>query len=143
MKNVYDENGYNPPDEEVAFRVNYNPTINPYISVNGHLISRPHFTSDVSEFFQYIYDNPNRLITSEEIDKKAKVKLKKGMDDVLRDLGFRKELAQIFFKEMTNKQVYFRNPVNHGHLKNMEIDMNDIYKTTFTPKRKTAKYPTT
>lgn len=129
-------------ENETAFRVNYSPKVEPFISVNGHWISRPHFTGDVSVFFEYIHKNPNRRITKEELENKQKIKLKKGMDDILRDLGFRGVLAKTFFKEMTNNSVYFVNPVRHKDLKELHVDYRDIYELLFTPKRKTAIFPT-
>lgn len=141
MKNE-DGNFYNPDENETAFRVNYSPKISPYIAVNGHWISRPHFTSNIGDFFAYIHNNPNRTITAVEVEEQTKIKLQKGMDDILRDLGFRGSLAKVFFKEMTNSQVYFVNPVSHGYLQSLNIDMDDTYKLIFTPKRKSAIFPT-
>jgi len=131
-----------PFQDEVAFRVNYSPKIQPYIFVNMHAISRPHFTSEISTFFGYIHANPNREITLREVEETQKIKLKKGMDDILRDLGFRGELARIFFKKMTNNAVHFTNPVRHCDLEELNIDLIDIYKTVFSPKRKKAIFPT-
>ena len=71
----------NVPDDEIAFRVNYNPKLERYISVNGHIISRPHFTGVVSTFFEYIYENANRTVTSQEVERVVKIKLKKDNQD--------------------------------------------------------------
>ena len=126
----------NVPDEEVAFRVNYDPKHWKYIAVNGHTISRPHFTSDISGLFQYIHTNANRVVTRQEVEDALKFKLKKGMDDVLRDLGFRGALAQAFFDEMTNGSVHFVNPVTWGRLRELKIDFREVYDLIFSPKRK-------
>lgn len=138
MKKVQFE-GIDP--DEIAFRVNYSPKVEPYISINGHWISHPHFTSSISDFFAYIHKNPNRRITKEELATQN-IKLNKGMDDTLRDLGFRKELAQLFFKEMTNNAVHLVNPVTHKDLKEKGIYLEDIYRLIYTPKRTTAIWPT-
>lgn len=131
------------PDEEDAFWVNYDPKIWKYITVNGHIISRPHFTSNVSEFFAYIHTNANRVVTRQEVEQALNITLKKGMDDVLRDLGFRGVLAQAFFEEMSTGSVHFINPVTWGRVRALDIASGDIYKTIFTPKRKSAVFPTT
>jgi hypothetical protein len=128
-------------ENEIVFRVNYTPNVEPFISVNGHWISRPHFTSNIGDFFSYIHKNSNRRITKEEV-LAQNIELKKGMDDILRDLGFRGILARVFFKEMTNSAVYFVNPVSLKDLKELKIEDIEVYRLMYTPKRKTAILPT-
>ncbi len=130
------------PDDETAFRVNYDASKSKYIAVNGHIISRPHFGSDVSGFFQYIHGNANRKVTRQEVEDVWKFKMKKGMDDVLRDLGFRGALAQIFFIEMTNGMVHFVNPVTWRRIRELRVDVDDVYRMILSPKRKGGVFPT-
>ena len=130
------------PDEEIAFVVKYKPQISRYIFINLHYLSRPHFTKEISSFIEYIITNPNKDITSDEIRDVVKIELKKGMDDVLRDIGFRGDLAKIFFRKMTNSVVHFVNPVYKKDLREMGIDQFNIYKLLLTPKRKSAIFPT-
>ncbi len=130
-------------DNQIAFRVIYKPDIQPYIFVNGNMLSRPHSTKDISTFFEYICNHPNKRITTEELQSVAKISLKKGMDDILRDLGFRGVLAKLFFREMTNNSVYFVNPVLQGEVNKLGIDWGDVSALIHTPKRKGGLFPTT
>jgi len=141
MKKLNSKEEYESEDE-IAFRVNYSPDTSLYISINGHWISRPHTSKNICDFFEYVHTNPDRIITKVEIEKNLQIKLNKGVDDILRDLGFRGVLAKIFFKKMTNDSVYFTNPVYVSDLKKLGIDLWDVYKLIYTPKRKGAITPT-
>lgn len=124
------------PENEIAFRLNYKPEVEPFISINMNWVSKPHFSSDISEVFGYIYANVGKEITTSDIKRDLNIELKKGIDDILRDLGFKGDLAKIFFKKMTNNSVHFTNPVFHHDLKMLNIDYMEIWRLLHTPKRK-------
>src|SRR5581483_678401 len=81
------------------------------IKLNGLLITKPDFESENHQFFSYIYINPNRRVSRKEIEKSLKIDLKKTNSDILRDLGFKGTLRQLFFPGATKSKVLFNNPI--------------------------------
>ncbi|MFA6476131.1 MAG: hypothetical protein WCV68_01800 [Candidatus Paceibacterota bacterium] len=120
--------------DDIAYRVNFDPNIL-CILVNGHELSRLHSKTDIADFFEYVNSHPNIAIKLSDL---KKLRLKKGLDDILRDIGFRGILAKMFFPKMTNSEIIFRNPIYQKDLEELGIDYVDAWILLHTPKRKGA-----
>ena len=92
---------------DTLYHVTY---VNREVRVNGFRISRQNFGSENELAFDYIYRNPNRLIELSEIEESVGHPLSKKLREVVRDLGFVRELREIFF-DLNKTDIYFHNPV--------------------------------
>lgn len=108
----------------VAYRITYSPK-NREILVNEFLLAKPDFNSENEITFSYLYDNSNKTISINEIEKQVGQKLKKSIHEILRDLGFTGSFAKAFFSA-SNKGVIFRNPITFQDLKDLKIDFIKI-----------------
>lgn len=84
------------------------------IKLNNIVIAKPDFESENERFFSYVYSNPNKPLTIEEIKEFGfgkDSKLKKRISDIVRDLGFNGNLRKIFFPVVSQDKVMFTNPI--------------------------------
>lgn len=80
------------------------------------ILATPIFNRTNDLVFKYLFDNPNKLITKNELEREArKETISKSMHDIVRELGFEKEIRTIFFKA-TKTTIIFRNPITKQHL---------------------------
>ena len=99
------------------------------IMVNDYPLSKPHFNSRNEQIFFYLYKNPNRRITKDELQKEVKSEKnvgKKKIERALRDLGFEGVLLKAFFPHVSINAVHFRNPVRVRDLSNAGISIKEI-----------------
>lgn len=85
------------------------------------LLSRPHFGGENEMVFSYLFKNQGKRISLKELEREAtKMPLKKRIHEILKDLGFKGELAKAFFS-ISKTGVIFQNPVTPEQMKDLEI----------------------
>ena len=99
------------------------------VKVNDYVLSKPHFNSRNEQILFYLYKNPNRRITKDELQKEVKSEKNVGakkIERALRDLGFEGVLLKAFFPHISINAVHFRNPVRVRDLSNAGISVKEI-----------------
>ncbi len=90
-------------------------------------LSRPILNSENDLFFLYVFNNPDKKIRVEEIEKDANKTVGKNIGNTLNDLGFKNEIRKLFF--LTNKDtVIFRNFIPKDRLGNFGINQENLKK---------------
>ena len=56
--------------------------------------------------FQFLIENPNRVISKQEVEDHIKNKLTKKISKIIENFGFRKDLRRMFFGNSTEKHTY-------------------------------------
>jgi len=90
------------------------------ILVNNFLLAKPDFFRENEVVFTYVYNNPNRRISLEEIKEKTRYKITKSLPKILENLGFTGQLRKAFF-DVSSKGIRLRNPVTKKDLKELGI----------------------
>lgn len=108
---------------EILYKITYSDHSRE-IKLNGMTIVKPDFESENDRFFNYVYLNPNRSISREEIEKSTQEKLKKSNSDILKDLGFTGAIRQIFFPGTNKTKLKFNNPITKEYA--YQHDLPDI-----------------
>lgn len=86
------------PKKEVHVSIRFDD-MNRYILLNdSFLIAQPDYDSENYRFFEYVWKNPNRTITLDELNKKLESPLKKPLAKILENLNFRGQLKDTFFQ---------------------------------------------
>ncbi len=78
-------------------------------------IGNPDFNSENDLVFSFLYENPNRRITVEEIENKIGGKLTKTLHKIVENLGFEGDTKKLFFS-VSKGVIEFRNPVTKKDL---------------------------
>ena len=111
-------------NDEVLYRVSFD---NRAIMVNGFRLSKPHFDSENDVVFDYIFQNPGRKIELAEIEAATKRTLNKKLYDIIRTLGFKNELKDIFFPHVSKTAVTFINPVTEADFRKRKLREPHLY----------------
>jgi hypothetical protein len=91
------------------------------IRVNGFRLSRPNFNSENELVFEYLFRNANRRVDLTEIEATVGRPLAKKLREVVRDLGFRDELKEMFFPGISKTAIVFVNPVTKAEFEAREL----------------------
>lgn len=93
------------------------------IRLNNILIAKPDFNSENEIFFTFLYKNPNKRFSKEEIEQTQgkDFKFHKRLQQIVNDLGFKGNVRDLFFVGISEKGVMFRNPVTKETLKDLNI----------------------
>lgn len=102
------------------------------LKINKIVIAKPHFESENDYFATYITNNPSGKLTSLEFTKFKRDKMIKKFDQIINDLGFKKNMKKLFFPNISIKAVEFKNQVTLEDMKKAGID--DIYPADFSSK---------
>ncbi len=74
-------------------------------------LARLHFNGQNDLVFSYIYENPYRIITLDEIEANAtREPLRKNLHEFVRAFGFSGTLRELFF-DVSKRSIYFRKEV--------------------------------
>ena len=106
-------------DNNLKYEIIYTPDREILLD-DRYILAKPIFNSENEAVFNCIYENANRKITREEIEKKTGKKLTKTLPDILDKLGFRGDLKKAFFN-VSSDAVEFRNPVSQEILEKLGI----------------------
>jgi len=104
--------------DEVLYEVTFQ---NREVRVNGFRLSRPNFNSENEVVFDYLFRHPNRRIELAEIESVTGRPLTKKLREIVRDLGFRAELREIFFPGIAKTAIEFVNPVTRSDFLKREL----------------------
>lgn len=107
------------PSGQTIYEVKY--TNAQEVLLNNFLLSKLDFNSENDNVFGFIFRNPNRIITLDELKQPAGGDLKKDIHKILENLGFKADLRKAFFRVSKNG-VLFRNPVQKKDLEESGID---------------------
>jgi len=105
---------------EVTFR-------NRKVRINGLVLSEPRYDSENEIVFNYIFSNPNRKISLNEIESKTGISIAKRIGVIVRDLGFKKDLKKMFFPDVSKTALRFVNPVTSLELRSRGIQLPRIF----------------
>lgn len=83
-------------------------------------LSKPDFDSENDNFFNFIYNNPNKKINIPEIEASIGA-LRKRPINILADLGFTGDIKKMFFPAVSNKAIEFINPITEKYLKDNRL----------------------
>lgn len=99
---------------------------------NKYILSCPRYGNQAYDLFDVIYKNPRRKLTRKFIEKIIKeinqsdYEIKRRIDGLLADLGFKKELRKIFFPHVTQEALFFRNDVFNNELTRSPINNKSL-----------------
>ena len=92
------------------------------ILINGQFIlGKPDFERENDLVFDYLINNPNKIITKEEIEKAIGSSLTKSLHKIVENLGFRGEIKKVFI-DVSKVSIRFRNPITRSTLDNLGIN---------------------
>ena len=124
-------NSYLEEKEKTAvLKISYD---NHKLKINEIVIAKPHFESENDYFATYITNNPGKKLTNQEFVKFKNGKMTKKFDQIINDLGFKRNIKKLFFPNISIKAVEFRNQVTSEDMKKAGID--DIYPSDFSLKK--------
>jgi len=85
------------------------------VKLNHIVIAKTDGFSENDNCMAYFITNPNRYINVEELEKVCGGTLTKRITDIIRDLGFTRELKTIFFPDVSKNGLYFVNPITQQY----------------------------
>lgn len=111
------------------------------VTISGHYLCSPRFNGDNAYFLEYVLLHPNEKIAKEDIEAYMNKPLKKKLDDIVRELGFEKNVKKLFFPQVAGDAVIFRNPIYQEHLEQIGIGKIDLaeYAKEITGKRRKSE----
>jgi len=86
------------PKRNVHVSIDFDEFNRYIILSDSFLIAQPAFDSENHRFFEYVWQNPNRVINLDELNAKLENPLKKPLAKVLENLNFRGPLKDAFFQ---------------------------------------------
>lgn len=103
-------------DNQVCLYISYSDKTREVLLNDVIILAKPNFGSPNDQVFRYLYNNPNKTITKEELQKEAtKVTITKTLHAIIKDLKFKKELREIFFN-VSKTKIRFNNPITKQDL---------------------------
>lgn len=112
---------------EGKYFVNINDKTHEILINNRFRIGKPHFNSPNHQFIEYVLARPNSTITREEV-LAAKLDTTQQFKGMIDDLGFDGELKKVFFPQISNKAIEFRNHLTDEDIKRFGIDEKALEK---------------
>ena len=92
------------------------------ILLNNLVLARPEFGSENEIVFRYLFDNPNRPVKLDELQKRmGDQAIKKTLHKIVENLGFQGDLKDAFFS-VTKDSILFRNPIRKEDMKKLGKD---------------------
>lgn len=96
-----------------------------------YILSRPRYGGQSFNFFEVVYNNQRKKLTGKFIEDKISCsggKISRRFKGLITDLGFKKGLCKIFFPQITQEALFFRNNVFMNELDNKLINIKAIDK---------------
>ncbi|PIY72615.1 hypothetical protein COY87_00010 [Candidatus Roizmanbacteria bacterium CG_4_10_14_0_8_um_filter_33_9] len=112
-------------NDEVMYQITY--TKQRQVLMNNAQISKPDFNSENDLVFSFLYENPNRRISKEEIEKAIGGKLTKSLHKIVENLGFEGDTKEVFFSVSKNA-IEFRNAITKKDLEEMKKPLIKLIK---------------
>lgn len=70
-----------------------------------YLVGKPNFDQENELIFEYVFNNPDKDITKQELEQKLEITIKKTLSKVINELGFTGEIRKAFFVKSSNKSI--------------------------------------
>jgi mRNA-degrading endonuclease RelE of RelBE toxin-antitoxin system len=83
-------------------------------------LSKPNFDSENANVFDFLYNNPNKKYTLQEIESSLDQKLTKNLSKIVENLGFTKDLKKVFF-QVSKTSIIFHNPISQKRMNNLDF----------------------
>ncbi len=110
--------------KDIVYEITYNDHTNEITINDRFILTTPQDDSENKYFFKYVYENPNKYIRLKNLKSEVKRSFKCSVDKrphhIINDLGFKGDIHKAFFK-ITQKTVFFRNPVTQEDLDKLGI----------------------
>lgn len=90
-------------------------------------LSKPTLESENDHFFQYVFNNPNRIIKANEIEENERAVIGKHFGNILNDLGFKGEIRKLFFTT-SKDSVIFRNFIPKDRISDFGVNQEELEK---------------
>ncbi len=93
-----------------------------------YILSRPRYGGQAYNFFEVVYNNQRKKLTKKFIGSKIgdDDKITRRFKGLITDLGFKKDLCKIFFPQVTQEALFFRNNVFMNELDNKLINIKAV-----------------
>jgi len=104
--------------ENSAYKITYSEKTREII-INNFLLANPDFDSENERVFTYIYKNPNKKISLEELQQNTG-RLGKTLHKIVENLGFTGNFRKAFF-DVSKTGIRFRNPITKTDLDELGI----------------------
>ncbi len=116
---------------EIAFELAYCSDIDRVIRVNDHPIATLRLDSENDNVFEFLMKHPNTRHTLNAGEIARGIKVKKTLDDVVKNLGFKGDARKLFFPTATATDIELRNPITSGELKergySKDLTVEDLF----------------
>lgn len=83
-------------------------------------IGKPNFMQENDLVFDFLYNNPNKPWTKDDIKSYSKVTIGKSFDKIVENLGFKGDLRKVFFN-ISKTHIQFNNPVTNADMLELGI----------------------
>ncbi len=87
---------------------------------NVFLIGKPDFDSENEVVFGYLYNNPNKTITLDELKKELKRDITKTLHKIVENLGFRGDIKNLFFS-ISKNSIKFKKQITQKDLEELGL----------------------
>lgn len=118
-----------PQDQDTDAMYEIELTTSREILINNLVLARPEFGSENEIVFRFLFDNPNRTVTLDELQKRmGDQPIKKTLHKIVENLGFQGDLKDAFFS-VAKDSILFRNPIRKEDMKKLGKDRLRIPRT--------------
>ena len=114
---------------DVLYKITYSDHTRE-IKLNNMVMTRLQSDSKNANFFEYVFSHQNEQIDVKDIEEQAAYSLADSIHDILRDLGFKGNIRQIFFPIATKTKVMFVNPISKQYAIKSDLPTIQLTKTT-------------
>lgn len=95
------------------------------IRINDFILSKPHATGKNMAFFEYVYDNPDKLLKRSEMPEYVKEEISgKNFTKILNALGFKSQVLKAFIPKRGKSSLSFRKEVASNQLEKEGIKVD-------------------
>jgi hypothetical protein len=91
-------------------------------------LCKPHFHKTNDVVFTFLYKNPNKTFTRQQIEDGIGTSFSKPFNTILNELKFTGEFRKIFFPHVSKNAIEFRNPINTNDLIAAGVDQDKLFK---------------
>lgn len=90
------------------------------------LIGKPDFDSENEVVFGYLYNNPDRTITLDELKEKLKRDITKTLHKIVENLGFKGDIKNLFFN-ISKSSIKFKKQITQKDLDELGLKRIRLY----------------
>lgn len=90
------------------------------------LIGKPDFDSENEVVFGYLYNNPDRTITLDELKEKLKRDITKTLHKIVENLGFKGDIKSLFFN-ISKSSIKFKKQITQKDLDELDLKRIRLY----------------